>query len=393
LDADKAVVVARATCRTLLASPAVTLFDVPLGQFVDEMIGSVPPEEVGAIFAEDFQPKLAKLGLDYDQAIAFYLSICHPEPSAAHLASKERIDLALQTLNQTRQDILQHLGKHPFGSSRFRSVFRLADGEVVFDSNVDGEGRWLALEKIPQRLQQALIAVEDKQFYAHKGIDINSLIRAANKSLEGNYQGGSTITQQLVKNLYYYQQQEANKAKENPRLRRKLGELIIARELEQTWGKKAILEAYFNTINFGRGAKGVAAAAELPYGRPLEQLGLTEFATLAAMPKRPGALVYKENFTELQQRQHYVLEQMQQEGFIKPREAQSHRLQSYPFVDQRAGQRELSPYRHYIRNALKDKWFDYYRQDFGVEVTLALHPRLQTLAQQALLQGLSNYEK
>jgi penicillin-binding protein 1A len=394
LNGEEAVALARSSCRSLLDSPAVTLFGVPLGQFIDEMIGSVPPEQVGAIFAEDFKPKLAKLGLDYDQAIAFYLSICHPKPSAAHLAAPERIDAALQTLRQTRQDILRHLGKQPFGGKRHRSLFRLGNGELVYDSASTGQGDWLNLAQIPIRLQQALIAVEDKQFYRHKGIDINSLIRAANKSLEGNYQGGSTITQQLVKNLYYYQQQQQDQPEANPRLRRKLGELIIARELELQWGKKAILEAYFNVVNFGRGSRGAAAAAQLLFGRPLAQLDLAQLATLAAMPKRPGALPFPAHFEELKERQHYVLEQMAQEGYISQRDAEKYRLRHYPFIEQQgSGTRQLSPYGHYLRNAQLDRWFNYYQQDFVVEATLALHPGIQALAEQALVQGLSRYEQ
>ncbi|QFY87991.1 transglycosylase domain-containing protein [Magnetovirga frankeli] len=394
LNGEQAVGLARGACRSLMDSPAVTLFGVPLGQFIDEMIGSVPPDQVAAIFAEDFKPKLAKLGLDYDQSIAFYLSICHPQPSAAHLAAPERIDAALDILKQTRKDILLHLGRQPFGSKRHRSVFRLANGEVVFDSARDGEGDWQLLEKIPIKLQQALIAVEDKQFYRHKGIDINSLIRAANKSLEGNYQGGSTITQQLVKNLYYYQQQKQRPERDNPRLRRKLGELIIARELELQWGKKAILEAYFNVVNFGRGSRGAAAAAQLLFGKPLARLNLGQLATLAAMPKRPGALPFSAHFEELKGRQHYVLEQMVQEGYISQRDADKHRLQAYPFIDQEAAQgQQLLPYRHYLRNAQLDPWLDYYWQDFAVQATLALHPGIQALAEQALVQGLSRYER
>lgn len=393
LDHAEAVTLARGTCRNLLASPAVTLFDVPVGQFIDEMIGSVPVEQVGDLFAEDFKPKLAKLGLDYDQAIDFYLSICHPQPSEAHLAADARILAALHTLQQTRQEILEYLSKHPLGNPRQRSQFRLGNGELVYDSAQSG-GNWLALKQIPLKLQQALIAVEDKQFYQHKGIDIHSLIRAANKSLEGNYQGGSTITQQLVKNLYYYQRPKEDQTQSNPRLRRKLGELIIARELEEKWGKRAILEAYFNSVNFGRGAKGAAVAAQLLFDRPLAKLNLAELATLAAMPKRPGALPYKEHFEELKARQHYVLEQMLLEGYISKRDLETHRLIRYPFIDQRTTQsHSLSPYHHYIGNAQQDPWLAYYQQDYSVEATLALHPGIQRLVEQALVEGLLRYEK
>lgn len=399
LSPAEAVGQARSTCRAMLQSPEVTLFGVPLGQFIDEMIGSVPLDQVASIFAEDFKPKLARLGLDYDEAIRFYLSICHKPPSDAHQPEGARLLAALELLRQTRDEILSFLKQHPPGKrpssdgNRFRTVFRLANGEVLYDSEHPANAPWIPLADIPPLLQKALIAVEDKQFYQHRGIDITSLVRAAGKSIEGDYQGGSTITQQLIKNLYYYTRKDADEDKENPRLRRKLGELISARELELAWGKQAVLEAYFNTVNFGRGARGVGAAAELLYGKPLAKLNLMEIATLAAMPKRPGALAYRKHFKQLQERQEYVLKQMSQEGHIQQKEIAPNLLKEFPFQANSPEKRTLSPYHHYLRTAQKDPWYLNYQNYYAIDATLSLHPGLQELAQNALLQGLLNYER
>lgn len=390
---------ARHSCRTLLESPAITLMGVPLGQFVDEMIGAVKPEEVGGIFAEDFKPKLTKLGLDYDKAIDFYLAICHREPMASHLPAEANILQSIELLHSTRTEILEFLSKVPLGSrpgskdNPYRTLFRLADGRQIYDSQDLINNPWVTLDKIPKALQQALIATEDKLFYRHKGIDIGSLVRAASKSMEGQFQGGSTITQQLIKNLYYYSQDPKSGPQTNPRIRRKLGELIIAREMEKLWGKDAILEAYFNNINFGRGAKGVAAASQMLFGKSLDQLDLGQIATLAAIPKRPGVLTRKDHFEELRERQLYVLKQMQQEGYIKASDAERYQLRAYPFIEPKSSGLELVPYLHFIQAAQRDPWYLQYRKEYGVDATLTLHPGIQALAEDALVQGLLNYER
>jgi penicillin-binding protein 1A len=390
---------ARHSCRTILESPAITLMDVPLGQFVDDMIGSVKPEDVAGIFAEDFKPKFTKLGLDYDKAIDFYLALCHREPLQSRLVSETGILQSLKLLHDTRDEILEFLSKLPLGSrpgsksNPYRTLFRLADGKQVYDSQDLINNPWVTLDKIPKALQQALIATEDKQFYQHKGIDITSLVRAVSKSMEGQFQGGSTITQQLIKNLYYYSQDPKAGPETNPRLRRKLGELIIARELERAWGKDAILEAYFNNINFGRGTKGVAAASQLLFGKALDQLDLGQIATLAAIPKRPGVLTRRDHFEELKERQAYVLKQMQQEGFIKSADIELHQLRSYPFIEFKSSGLEVLPYLNFIQAAQRDPWYLQYRKDYAIDATLTLHPGLQAIAEDALVQGLLNYER
>lgn len=390
---------ARRSCRTLLESPAITLMGVPLGQFVDEMIGAVKPEEVGGIFAEDFKPKLTKLGLDYNKAIDFYLAICHREPMDSHLADEASIHRSLELLHATRAEILEFLVKVPLGSrpgskdNPYRTLFRLADGRQVYDSQDLINSPWLTLDRIPKALQQAIIATEDKTFYQHKGIDITSLIRAASKSMEGQFQGGSTITQQLIKNLYYYSQDPKAGPDDNPRIRRKLGELIIAREMEKAWGKDAILEAYFNNINFGRGAKGVAAASQMLFGKPLDALDLGQIATLAAIPKRPGVLTRRDHFEELKERQRYVLKQMQQEGYIKAPDIELYELKAYPFIEIKGSDLGLVPYLHFMQAAQRDPWYLDYRRDFAVDATLTLHPGFQALAEESLVKGLLDYER
>ena len=139
---------------------------------------------------------------------------------------------------------------------------------------------WVSIDRIPAFLQQALLAIEDSRFYEHNGIDYRSIARAAvTDVLKGKLaQGGSTITQQLIKNKYL------NSAKT---LDRKLKEAEMALEFEKRYTKRQILEMYFNEIYFGNGAYGIAQAARLYFDKSPEELSEGECILLAGVPKNP----------------------------------------------------------------------------------------------------------
>jgi penicillin-binding protein 1A len=137
------------------------------------------------------------------------------------------------------------------------------------------------LDRVPDTVVEAIIAVEDENFYQHKGVNVRSILRAASANLEegGVSQGGSTITQQVVKNSIVGDDQD---------LKRKLREAFLAVELEEQMTKDEILERYVNTIYFGNGAYGVQAAAELYFGKDVETLEWVEAALLAALIRNPN---------------------------------------------------------------------------------------------------------
>ena len=162
------------------------------------------------------------------------------------------------------------------------------DGKTVLGTFVSaGSNRvYTSLENIPKYMQDAFIAVEDSRFYDHKGIDIKGITRAAVKGLtSGSFsQGGSTITQQLIKNSIF-----PNFSKETrlQKVERKIQELYLAVQIEKIVDKPEILENYLNTINLGQNTLGVQAAAKRYFGKDVSELTLSECATIAAITKSP----------------------------------------------------------------------------------------------------------
>jgi penicillin-binding protein 1A len=140
----------------------------------------------------------------------------------------------------------------------------------------------VALKTLPGYLPNAFIAVEDRRFYQHNGVDLVGIASAIKDNLLGSYRGASTITQQLVGNMH---PDLVNRRDPSPL--RKLREQKAALEMEKHYNKQQILEAYLNQINFGHGWYGVEAAARHYFGKTASQVTLAEAATLAAMPKSP----------------------------------------------------------------------------------------------------------
>src|SRR5262249_9892492 len=168
----------------------------------------------------------------------------------------------------------------------------------------------LSLKDMPAFLPKAFLAIEDRRFYQHRGIDPLGLLRAvvANALHRGVSQGGSTITQQLAKNLFLTEERT---------LGRKLQEVVLALWLEHKFKKDQIFELYLNRVYFGAGAYGVEAASQRYYGKSARQLSLAEAAMLAGLVKSPSRLAPTRNFDAAQQRAQTVLAAMASEGFVK----------------------------------------------------------------------------
>jgi penicillin-binding protein 1A len=165
------------------------------------------------------------------------------------------------------------------------------------------------LSEIPEHVQQAFISVEDKRFYSHKGIDEHGLIRAfvGNLAQPGRPQGGSTITQQVAKNLL---------VGDDVSYERKIREMIVATRLERVLSKHEILELYLNSIYLGRSAWGVEMAAHRYFGKSANELTLGEGALLAGMTKGPSYFSPDRHPDRAQARYEYVLTRMQEDGAI-----------------------------------------------------------------------------
>ena len=174
----------------------------------------------------------------------------------------------------------------------------------------------VAIGDVPPLVRQAFIAAEDKRFEAHRGIDERGVIRAfiANLAAPGRPAGGSTITQQVVKNLL---------VGDDVTYERKIREMIVAARLERVMTKPEILETYLNAIYLGRGAYGVEMAAQSWFGKSIKDVDLPEAALLAGLPKGPNFYSPDRNPERARERRAYVLSRLKEDGTITAEQAQA----------------------------------------------------------------------
>jgi penicillin-binding protein 1A len=185
-----------------------------------------------------------------------------------------------------------------------------SNGSLLANRGETG-GRTVSLKELPPYLPKAFVAIEDRRFYDHFGIDPMGIARALYRNLNrgGVAQGGSTITQQLAKNLFLTQERTAS---------RKIQEAILALWLERNYTKDQILELYLNRVYFGAGAYGVEAAAQRYYGKSARNVSLSEAAVLAGLVQAPSRLAPNRNPEAAQARAELVIAAMHELGFITP---------------------------------------------------------------------------
>ncbi|MGH6851625.1 MAG: transglycosylase domain-containing protein [Methylocella sp.] len=185
----------------------------------------------------------------------------------------------------------------------------LDENGVLLANRGDTGGAAVRITGLPPYLPKAFIAIEDRRFYSHLGIDPQGMLRALIRNITGGgmVQGGSTLTQQLAKNLFLTQERTFS---------RKIQEAILALWLEHKYSKNQILELYLNRVYFGSGAYGVEAAAQKYFGHAARNVTLPEAAILAGLMKAPTRLAPNRNPSGAAERASQVIEAMRQEGFI-----------------------------------------------------------------------------
>lgn len=200
---------------------------------------------------------------------------------------------------------------------------RLPEATLIYDASGNVIARLfvqnrqtIPLSDMPQYLLDAIVAVEDHHFYRHWGLDPRGIARALIRNLSAGeiVEGGSTITQQLAKNLFLSHERT---------LHRKLREAILAAKLERKYSKDEILAMYWNSIYLGTGAYGVEAAAQTYFGKHARDLTLAEAALLAGLPRAPENYSPLKNMEAAIQRRNLVLEKMAQHGFITRAQAEA----------------------------------------------------------------------
>ncbi|MGN8644541.1 transglycosylase domain-containing protein [Gracilibacillus sp. HCP3S3_G5_1] len=232
------------------------------------------------------------------------------------------------------------------------SVIYDKDGNKV--ANIAGVEHRLPLkiEDIPPQVQNAFIAIEDARFRKHAGIDIKRIAGAAVANIEQGWgaEGGSTITQQVVKNTYLSPEKT---------FKRKAQEAYLALQMERKYSKDQILEMYLNKIYFGNGAYGIGAAAEVYFNKEVSELTVSEAALLAGLPQRPNGYNPFSNPEEAEQRRNIVLSAMERNNFISSEtaeEAKSIDIESMLHQEQK--KQVYQGFIDHVINELIDKGFE-----------------------------------
>ncbi len=259
-----------------------------------------------------------------------------------------------------------------------------ADGELMAQY---GEKRRipLTLNQIPPVMVKAFIATEDSRFYEHHGVDPVGIFRAASIALFSGHasQGASTITQQLARNFFLSPEKT---------LIRKIKEVFLAIRIEQLLSKDEILELYLNKIYLGYRAYGVGAAAQVYFGKPVEQLTLSEMATIAGLPKAPSTFNPLYSLDRATARRNVVLSRMLSEGYISQSEYDQARND---VIDANYHAPEIafaSPYlTEMVRQEMVNRYGDKAYED-GYRVYTTVTRKVQQAAQEAVRNNVMDYD-
>ena len=252
-----------------------------------------------------------------------------------------------------------------------------ADGTLLANRGETG-GRTITLGEVPPYLPKAFVAIEDRRFYEHFGIDPIGLGRAIvnNLTKRGGVQGGSTLTQQLAKNLFLTQERTAA---------RKIQEAILSLWLERTYTKDQILELYLNRVYFGSGAYGVEAAAQRYFNKSARSVSIAEAAMLAGLVQAPSRLAPNRNPEAAEKRAQLVISAMAEQGLISQASAKT-ALGAPAEVPERVGAGSVNYAADYVMDVLDD-FVGAIEGD--VTVLTTIDTRLQASAETILVEALS----
>ncbi|MDY6897015.1 MAG: penicillin-binding protein 1A [Cyanobacteriota bacterium] len=263
-------------------------------------------------------------------------------------------------------------------------TIKAGNGAILYQQG-EATREKLKIKQIPDKLQQAFIASEDRRFRKHNGIDAKGILRAATSNLRSQdvVQGGSTITQQLARILFLNRNKTVN---------RKLQEVRLAQKLEQELSKDEILERYLNLVYLGSGAYGVADAAWVYFSKPVGDLTLSEMATIAGLAPAPNVFSPAENPDTAKQRRNLVLQRMLEDGFITA--AQKQKAVSEPLTVKSSLPKRLNIQAPYFISYIQKELPKYVEKDVlevgGLVVETTLNPEWQKKAEAAVDKTLRN---
>jgi len=266
-----------------------------------------------------------------------------------------------------------------------------ADGQVIGEFAIEKRIE-ISYEEIPDILKKAIIATEDPNFYNHHGIDFRGVLRALKEDIRlklrgrsARLQGGSTISQQLARELFLHRKQT---------IRRKLKEALLALQIENKYSKKEILTMYCNQFNLGHGAYGVEAAAQLYFGKKASELNLEESAMIVGILRGPSIYSPYKNSKLMLRRRNHVLNRMLEEGYITPEEAKRAKAQPLNVLPLNRSDSEFAAYfKEEVRKYLEEQYGSEALYREGLKVYTTLDTNLQKYAEESLKNGLRRLDK
>jgi 1A family penicillin-binding protein len=260
------------------------------------------------------------------------------------------------------------------------------NGQVLYDIYADQRRTPVVLDNVPEDLREATIAIEDKNFYKHEGFDPTGMFRAVfNIIVRRKLQGGSTLTQQLVKNVLLTPERT---------ILRKIREFILAIQIERKYSKDEILQMYLNEAPYGGTAWGVEAATEVYFGKKVEDLSLVESAILAGLPQRPSVYSpYSSDPKAYIGRTKDVLRRMREDGYITREEEEkaAEEIEEIEFVG-RGASFKAPHFVQYVQKILEERYGQRVVEQGGLRVTTTLDLELQESAQDIVSEEIKKVE-
>ncbi len=282
-------------------------------------------------------------------------------------------------------EIITTADYHPLGVTQI--VLVGGEKEVIIGELFKEKRYLIPFNKIPEKVIKAFISAEDDQFFQHQGINLASILRAAIANFKAGHvvQGGSTITQQVVKSLLLTSEKKFD---------RKIKEMILAARLEGNLTKEQILYLYLNQIYLGHGAYGIQAASRVYYNKDISELGLGEMALLAGLLQAPGKYSPILNPKRAKERQNYVLRRMYENKFISQAEMlEASALPLRVFIDQDVNFKIAPHWVEYLRRYLLEKYGEKTTYEEGLRVLIPSRVETCLSSQKALREGLRALDK
>jgi 1A family penicillin-binding protein len=320
-------------------------------------------------------------GMKFDDLIGAYKQYCN------HSGGDAKVDVGqlIAFYNSELYDLPDH-AKLKEQAMRTMTVVLDDKGGRFADIGEQSRRRsWVPLHDIPVVVRKAFVAAEDKRFYEHGGVDERGMIRAlvGNLADPGRPQGGSTITQQVAKNLL---------VGNGVNFERKLREIVLASRIERSYSKDQILEIYLNSIYFGRGVWGIEMAAKSYFGKPAKDLTIAEGAMLAAMIKGPAYFNPDRYPQRVAGRLNYVLKRMAEDGVITGQQMEQALAKPVKIDEPLRRDRGFAFMDYVVREAEEQGRVRALGEDAYV-IRTTIRPELQIAIESALQEGLARFEK